>query len=173
MKIKRKKAFKLPGEIFMKHVQFGLPKIEGMYACYYKYTSPESISSAFPVAGMTLLNFNKGKFFGNRSVLAWIGPLPTLSLDELQDNKECNSRIFYISNLKTASKYKFESGPYLQHAVTSLQPGKKGYFIFEVNTHKSIPNPISRYNVKEGKWKNLEKKDIKKYIKIMKKQGNK
>lgn len=171
--IKKKKKLKVPGEILLKHLQYDTPEVPGLYACYYKPFPPSALSNSFPTAGMKIITFNNGKFFGGEHILAWIGPLPVLSLDELDSNQECLSRVFYTGNLKEAAKNKFRTGPHSQYLFAKLGTGKKNEFIFEVNTHKSIANPVARYNLKSEKWKDLKEKDIKKYIKIMKKFGRK
>lgn len=164
------KKIKIPGKIFMKHLQFGLPQISGIYACYYKHNNS---NEAIPPAGIKILHFNKDKFFGKDQVLAWIGPLPILSLDELQDNKECVSVVYYTGTLKQVINNKFKTGPHPQYINAVLQNNRKGDFIFEVNTHKSIPNPIAKFNIKINQFKKLKEKGIKKYIKIMKKYKEK
>ena len=60
-------------------------------------------------------------------------------------------------------------GPFSQYMLAFLSSGKKSEFIFEINTHKTTPNPIARYNILKNGWKKIKENDVRKYIKIMNK----
>ncbi len=161
----RKKSFKLPGDFLIKHIEYGTPIIDGVYACYFKPEKQSAWSSTFPCADMKMISFSKGKFFGNVHVLAWVGPLPVLSLDELHTNKECVNRVFYTGTLNQAAKDEYKTGPHSQYMLAFLSVGRKHEFIFEINTHKTTPNPIAKYSTIKEQWKKINKKNGKKYIK--------
>jgi len=163
----RKKSFTLPGDGLLKQIKYELPVVDGVYACYFKPDNPSAWSNTFPCADMKMISFSNGKFFGNVHVLAYIGPLPVLSLDELHDNEECINRVFCIGTLKGFAKYSFTHGPFSQYMLAYLEEGKKGEFICEMNTHKSEPNPISKYNTDKEKWVKIKKENISKYIKAI------
>ena len=158
-------GIKIPGKIFEKHITFGVPELQGVYLCFYK---PHGISDEiYPVSGMEISNWYKGKWGTKKQVVAFMGPLPVPLLDELYDNKECISVVFYISTLKAVTENKFKSGPHFQYRIAQLQKGKKGLFIFKIDAQKTIPFPVARYNKAKGKWVTITKVD--KYLKIIQK----
>ena len=167
------KGMQVPGQILMKHIKFGEPEIDGMYMCYYKPFPPLAHDN-FPMAGMIVVNYFKGKWSTGKNIIAFIGPLPVLSLDELVNNNECQGVNFYTGTLKDAAKGNFNTGPHTQLILANLNGLKKGEFVFDVNTHKSIPVPLVKYSTKRENTVTLDEKNKKKYIKILKKyiKGN-
>ena len=158
---------RLPGEDLLKKIQFGTPPEKGIYLCFYKPNYENGWSQVMPMAGMTVAHFSEGSWGYNAQILAWIGPLPTLSLDELAANEECLARVFYIGTLEQAANFTYKSGPHPMYMSAFLQPGKPGEFIFEVNSHKTQPNPVSKFSTKKNNiWQKL--KEPKKYIKMIK-----
>lgn len=151
---KKKNGIRIPGKIFEKHVQYGIPEVEGVYLCYYKPSGiPEAV---YPVAGLEVSNWYNGKWGTKKQIVAFIGPLPVPLLDELYENKECISTVFYIGTLKGSSQFKFISGPHFQYRIAELQRGKKGRFIFEVDARKTLPLAVSRYDTPTKKWVPIE-----------------
>lgn len=169
---KKGSHFTIPGQLLKKRLEFGKPILDGLYLIYCHYTLPSS-KEIFPTAGMFIATFSKGKWTGSTNVLAWIGPLPVLSLDELTDNKECVATCFYTGTLKGMAKHNPSTGPHFQYRIADLTKGQKGEFIFECNTHKTIPNPLAKYSTKKSKFIELKKKQKAKYIKILKAYINK
>jgi hypothetical protein len=159
----KKKSFTLPGDFLVKHIKYGVPIVDGVYACYFKPDKPSGWSSTFPCADMKMISFSDGKFFGNVHVLAWVGPLPVLCLDELKDNEKCINRVFSIGTLQGAAKNRFNHGPFPQYMLAYLEEGRKHDFIFELSTHKTVPNSIAKFSTIKGKWIKLNKESINKY----------
>ena len=169
MRRKNKNKINLPGKIFEKHIQYGLPEIDGVYLCYYKPNPPEAFSATFPVAGMKIMSFNKGSWAGKEFVLAYMGPLPTLNLDQLDQEKECVNQVFVIGTLKMAAQNRWTNGPYPQHILATLQTGEEKHFVFKLDSHISLPVPTNKWSIKKGKWQPVKKENIKKYQKMIKK----
>jgi len=162
-------SLKVPGEIFLKHIQFGKPSYAGVYLCFYK-PSGRPAHDNFPIAGMTVANYSDGAWGSRENILAFIGPLPVLSLDELAVNNKCEIRSFCIGTLKQAASNKWASFNHPQYILAYLKQEhrKKGNFIFELNSHKSMPIPLSRYNPETDKWDILSEDQQAQYIKTLK-----
>ena len=158
---------KIPGEIFTKHIQFGTPDINGVYAIFYK-PNPPLAHDNFPMSGLKIANYSKGSWGCSEQVLAFIGPLPVLSLDELEINKECVSKCFAVGSLKDAASGKFKSSNHPQYILAALQGSlmKKGNFIFELNSHKNMPIPLSKFDEKRNNWVSIKNPEI--YLKTIK-----
>ncbi len=161
----------------MKHIRFGAPDLPGMYMCYVSRHPKERVLSkndnTFPSADMKLIYWgedeDKEKSWGSGlTVLAWIGPIPILSIDELSSDKEAISRVFCIGTLKGASKYQWTRGSFPEQVFALLKSGKEGEFIFQINTRATLPIPICKYNTRLGIWRDLNEKAKKKYTIILK-----
>ena len=175
MKIKSKRIsskgqgyqLSLPGGIFTKHIQFGTPVLDGIYVVFFKHYPPLAHDN-FPPAGMKICHYSIGAWACSEMVLAFLGPLPILSLDELAVEQECVNRQFIIGTLKGAAKNKFLSVYHPQYIIATLDVPlqRKGHFIFEMNSHKSMPTPVAKWGEEEGKWRKITEPI--KYLKIIK-----
>lgn len=156
----------LPGEIFTKHIKFGTPEMDGVYVCLYKH-EPGLAHDCFPPAGMKIAHYSQGKWGCSDMVLAFLGPLPILCLDQLTMEKECVNVQFTIGTLKQAARNKFKSVHYPQYILATLEAAHniEGNFIFEMNSHKTMPIPVAKLT-ESGQWEKIP--DPKKYIKIIK-----
>lgn len=164
---KNEKEKRFPWEIFVKHIQVGTPELDGIYLCYYK-PHPPLAHDNFPMAGMKVASYYKGAWGCGEMVIGFMGPLPTLSLDELVQEGQCLVKQFVVGTLKEAAKNEYRTAYFPQYILAVLDSTikKKGDFIFEVNTHKGLPIPLSKYNENTNKWEPL--KEIEQYLKTIK-----
>lgn len=162
----QKTGLRVPGDLFIKRIQFGVPDLDGIYVCFYK-PYPLLAHDNFPMAGIKIAHYSKGKWGCGEMVLAFLGPLPILSLDELANDQECVAKQFAIGTLKEAAKNEFQSNNHPQYifAVLAHEYMKKGNFIFEVNSHKSMPVPLAKYNETTNTWEKI--KETKQYLKTI------
>lgn len=173
----KKTKFKIPGRMLLKHVEYGYPKWNGLYLIYYKPKDTRAMGNTFPIASYTLINIDKGRNARKLNILAYIGPLPVLTLDELENGYKYNDlslHVYCIGTLKGAAKGSWKEGPYGEDILATLQGGEKGDYIFEINQRTTLPKPISKYSPKYHKFINIKNltKTIKK-LKRLKKQANK
>ncbi len=178
-----------PGEKFFKEIVPGnTPINSGIYLVFYKYEPPSAWSSVekaaghgtglwdgdnwqgLRIAGMTIANYQNQRWGLNATVLAYIGPLPTLSLDALLDYTPGFpiNQTFYISTMKMASKGMVSSGPHAEYIHASLTGGFFGEYIFKKTNQDSHLIPISRFDPDHKaavKWKRLSEKEQKDVLK--------
>jgi hypothetical protein len=166
------KKMSLPGQsdIFHQIIPGNTPLQDGTYLVYYEYDAPSAWSKTKQVAGVTAASFANGKWGINYKVFAYMGPLPSLSLDPLQ---ECEppyliNQTFYVATLEQAVNDVYDFGPFPQFMLAFLQPGKDGRFIFCKDSEERYPYPIAKWSdakKEEGIYVSLSKKAINKYIK--------
>lgn len=174
----KKTKTRIPGKMLLKHIQYGHPKFNGIYFVYYKPKDTRAMSSTFPIANYEIVNINKGKNIKNLNILAYIGPLPILTLDELENgfkDEELSLHVYCIGTLKGASKSNWKEGPFHEDILAILQSGEKGDYVFEINQRTTLPKPISKFSTKYDKFINIKKPNItiKKLKKLMKQAKNK
>lgn len=151
----QKPSINIPGKALLKYVKYGLPKISGVYFVYYKTKDPGAMSSTFPAALTTKCVFNKGKWISNKQILAFIGPLPVLTLDEIEEGykkEDLSLHVYCTGTLKNAMQGKWKEGPFQDDISPLCSKGEKGDYVFEVNQRTTIPVPINFYSEKAGKW---------------------
>jgi len=151
----------IPGKIFKKYIKVKPPTISGWYLCYVKPKERDAIDH-FPIAQMEVIRFNKGKWLKSVMVVGWMGALPVLSLDKLDDFSPFESGLilFFIGTEEEAETENFKMGAFYRESEVFLQEGKDGQFIYQMNSRTSKLIRISKWN---GKWKRLKRvKTIKK-----------
>jgi|GEM_PF-4592388 len=163
IKRQKTKTIKLPGKRLLKHIKYGIPTDSdtGIYLVYYKLKYPRAMSSSFPIADYEVIKLQNGKTPKNLNILAYIGPFPALTLDELADNykeEDLSLHVYCIGTLKGAAELSWKQGPFQESLDAVLQKGKKGDFIFEVNQRTTVPKPLYIYkNNRFIKLKNPKK----------------
>jgi len=169
----KKTSMIIPGKALLKHIEYGHPKNNGVYFVYYKPKDTRAMGSTFPIANYEIININKGKNVKKMNILAYIGPLPILTLDELENDykdEELSLHVYCIGTLKGALKSNWKEGPFHEDILATLQFGEKGDYIFEVNQRTTLPKPLSRYSEKHSKFINIKNptKTLKKLKKLRK-----
>lgn len=152
----KKKKYKPTGKRFLKHVQYGFPKLNGVYFVYHKPNRPSAMGSAFPTASYDIDIISEGKSGKRLNILAYIGPLPILTLDEIAteyEDQEINLHVYYVGTLKGALLNKWIHGPFHESIFAQCKDGKPGDYIFEVNQRTTFPKPIMRYSEKHQKFR--------------------
>ena len=185
---------RLPGiDLFPEIMAGDTPIAAGVYLVYYQYIPPLAISSieksappgtglwdgkewqGLRIAGMTIANYQNQRWGLNAKVLAYIGPIPTLSLDMLLDYKPPFPlhQTFFISTIKQAAKGQASSGPHAEYIHAALTPGFLGEYIFKKTNQDSKLIPIARLDPSHQaaiKWKILtddEKVEITEKFKLL------
>jgi hypothetical protein len=145
---------KIPGEILKKYVRFGKPELNGKYLCWVK-PDPNNLSawSSIPISPIKIKEFKIDKWNPPAEiVLAWIGPLPNYSLDELVNEADDSDLIaFAIGTKEGAKQGTFKQGPFIESIHAQLCIGNKGDFIFELHP-KLLPKPIKEWSENEQKF---------------------
>jgi hypothetical protein len=147
---------RIPGEILKKYVRFGNPTLNGNYLCWIQPPKEElSAWSTIPIAPIQIKEFKDNKWCrSDRIVLAWIGPLPNYSIDELINEADDADLIAYAIGTKDqAKKGEFTQGPFIESVHAQLCTGQDGDYVFELHP-KRLPKPIRI-------WSNDEQKFIK------------
>lgn len=173
MKKKQKKKttislLRFPGTMLQKQINTDEPLLSGYYICFCPIQN-DSID-CFPMAKPVIALWEDGWTFQTNAgikklVLGWIGPLPNLSTDELQDIEpnQASLYLFYIGTKEQAANFEFKKGPYYKLIKASLQKGKKGDCIFLVNSRKTMPVIVSRWDENSEapiKWVKDKKTEI-------------
>ena len=151
----QKPKINIPGKALLKYVEHGLPKINGVYFAYYKPIRERAMSNTFPIASYCTVVFDDGKWVSNKNILAFLGPLPVLTLDEIDSQykkQELSLHVYCIGTLQGAVNGTWLQGPFNQSLFLSLIGGEKGEYGFEINQRTTLPNPITRYSEKHDKW---------------------
>lgn len=161
---------KFPGQILQKYIQTGKPTFQGHYICFCTPIDEEANSSTFPMSKHNVLYWNGKKWMPWQTnaygvVLGWIGPLPNLSLDEMMDfaPNEAALTLFFIGYEEDSTIFKFSSGPHYSYFSAFLNPGKKGQFIFQLNSRKTKAIKWAKWSTKTKKWKRIREYIEKKY----------
>lgn len=140
-----------PGEYLQRKIQTDTPLISGTYLCFIKPDPPEAWNH-FPICRMGLIDFKEDQWQESKIILGWIGPLPVLSLDELEDFSPRDSGLilYFIGYMDDSELFIFEKGPFYQSIDAKFQEGEAGQFIYQVNSRTAKSVPISEW--KDGNW---------------------
>lgn len=157
-------------DFFDRLIPGNTPTIDGTYVIYFDHVPPEAHSKVQQSAGVAIASFVNGSWGTSRTVKAYFGPIPVLSLEPLNT---CTppyliGQSFYTGNLTDACQGYFNSGPFPQYILAVFKPGKEGDFIFAKTTEDVIPLPLSKYVVEPKgnlNWKVLSSKAQIKYQK--------
>jgi len=167
-----KQKMSLAGVDFFKMIiQGNTPAKEGMYLIFYDGFIADS--NVKKQAGMQITNFSKGKWGTSYTPLAYMGPLPVLSLPALQiftPGYLINQR-FYIATFEQAVQGFFDDGPHIIYIMASMRKAKAGHFIFCIDSDHTNPYPVAKalYRKKDDTWiwSDLSVDVIKKYSKML------
>ena len=164
--VKRKNSpkadiFRPPGEFLQKHIQTGEPKFMGKYIVFY--TVENDAWDCMPMAIPDLIDYDGEKWSVKRHVIGWIGPLPNLSIDELQDfaPNEAPVTLFFISTPKLAKKEIYTDGPYYRLLAAKCTKGSKGQCIYEVNFRKTKHKLLCKWRESSQKWVQVKERIMK------------
>jgi len=164
--VKRKNSpkaeiFRPPGEFLQKQIQTGEPKFMGKYIVFY--TVKNDAWDCFPMAIPDLIDYDGEKWNVKRHVIGWIGPLPNLSIDELQDfaPNEAPVTLFFISTPKLAKKEIYTDGPYYRLLAAKCTKGSKGQCIYEVNFRKTKHKLLCKWRESSQKWVQVKERIMK------------
>lgn len=159
-----------PGERLQKFIQTGKPIINGHYLCFCTPLDNDAVSITMPMSVPYVLYYDGKEWASWQSmtygvVLGWIGPLPALSLDELMyyTPDEAPLTLFYIGNKEDATIFRFSTGPYYNYFNAFCQKGKKGQYIFQLNSRKTKATKWAKWNNKLKKWKRIKEYEKKEY----------
>jgi hypothetical protein len=144
---------RIPGEILKKYVHFGKPTLNGNYLCWINPPQKDkSAWSAIPISPIKIKEFKDEKWNQPESVLAWIGPLPNYSIDELVNEADDSDLIaFAIGTKEQAKKGAFTQGPFIESIHAQLCTGREGDYVFELHP-KRLPKPIKEWSQNEQKF---------------------
>lgn len=151
---------KLPGEILKKYVRFGNPTLNGNYLCWIQPKKEEiSAWSTIPIAPIKIKEFKDNKWCRpDYIVLAWIGPLPNYSTEELINDADDSDLIAYaIGTKENAKKGSFKQGPFIESVQAQLCTADKGDYIFELHPEQ-LPKPIKEWSENEQKFVKIKEK---------------
>ena len=171
----KKKTHSLPGTAIVRHIEYGLPKINGVYFVYYK--GQRASSGTYPIADYGVCTFVDGYYGTNKEILAYIGPIPLLALDDIMEKFEDENiplHTYFVGTLKGPAKRTWKYGPYPESIYVTLSKGEPGDYGFEVNQRTTLPKPISYFSKKHNKWCNIKNVGsvIKKLQKLQKRAKN-
>lgn len=162
-----------PGEAFQKYIETGQPRLNGKYLCYCKATVT---FEAIPICPVRLINFRDGHWINcPEMVLGWVGPLPSISYDELwasmEDGtgiKDCCLLVYVIGPESTGETgNSFRHGPFYDLGEAKMKMGKPGEYIWQFNSRKTGAVKMAIWDedpsswVEIGKEKNVKRKDKK------------
>ena len=103
-KLKKNKILNPPGSTLQRQIQTGEPPLMGLYLVFIKRTN--DAWDHMPMAEPEIAYFDGYKWNRKAFVVGWVGPLPNMSLDELQEHAPDKAPItlFFISTLKLMKK---------------------------------------------------------------------
>jgi hypothetical protein len=145
---------RIPGEILKKYVRFGKPTLNGNYLCWIQPPKDEiSAWSTIPIAPIKIKEFKNEKWCSSDYVvLAWIGPLPNYSIDELVNEADEADLIAYaIGTPEGAKKGKYKQGPFIEGIHAQLCTGQDGDYIFELHPNK-LPKATDKWSRDEKRF---------------------
>lgn len=142
---------RIPGEILKKYVKFGSPAVNGQYVCWVKPKETPKMSF-ITTAPIKIKEYMDGEWGFPEHVIAWIGPLPVYSLDELFNEGDDADLIAYgISTKDGIKKNQFKQGPFNESIQTQFTFGEPGDYVFELHPNQ-LPKIIKMWSETDGKW---------------------
>ena len=142
---------KIPGEILKKYVKFGSPQLNGKYLCWIKPQDTPKMS-VIPIAPIKVKTFENNYWIEPEQIIAWIGPLPVYSIDELfNEGQEADLIAYAIGTKEGAKKHAFKQGPFSESLDTQFQYGKPGDYVYELRPN-ALPKIIKYWDLDEQKW---------------------
>lgn len=165
MNKKKTDKLKKPSDKFLKfinHMSKDQPEYSGDYLCYVK----DKVEGAFPLASTEIIHFDVNEGWENPYIiLAWFGPLPELSLDELDFKykiKNEKSKLSYF--IGTEENVYFDKGPFCSLKEAMQKTGNDKDCIFIVDPRMSNPKIKRYWDSKNKKWiKNVPESFSEKY----------
>lgn len=176
IKKQKKNKVKIPGKQLLRHIQYGFPEDNGTYIVYTKpFVGEPALSSTFPTAFIDLINIKDNRPSRKLNILAYIGPIPHITLDEIEveyKNEDLIIHVYCIGTIKDAVKFSWKQGPYTNVVQAMCEDGEDGDFIFEINQRTTLPKPIYKYSEKHFKFINIKNPNaITQKLKKLKKQA--
>lgn len=144
----------------MKYIETGPPMISGFYVCFVRPVNDEAWESAFPISRCKIVYYTlqEEKWACGDVVLGWIGPLPAISLDELDDHVPCEAGLilYFIGPKDKAKELVFDQGPFYQMISASLTSANDGDYLWQLHSRKTKANKVAKWNEDDGKWEWLK-----------------
>jgi hypothetical protein len=142
---------RIPGEILKKYVKFGSPAVNGQYVCWVKPEQTPKMS-AIPISPIKIKEYLNGEWNIPEQVIAWLGPLPVYSIDELfNEGDEADLIGYAIGTKEGMKKDRYKQGPFNESIQTQFTYGEPGDYVFELHPNK-LPKIIKMWSENDGKW---------------------
>ena len=162
--------------VLFKHIKADPPTFSGMYIVY---VDDGNYEGGFPKPKVKLANFVHGQWQMTEKVVAWIGPIPAPSYDELEVDleikidrtKEKYTKMYAIGPLQAIIDNSYSAGPCPDTEQLNVFSNPKHNFIFEMTFQDNYPTPIKKWDGENKEWRNV--KNPQALIEKMKKKSEK
>lgn len=161
--------------ILSKHIKAEPPIFAGMYIVYIDDGNYEG---SFPKPKIKLANFIHNHWQITEKVIAWIGPIPAPSYDELEmdleikiDRTKGPDKMYAIGPLQAIIDNSYYSGPNLGMEKLGEPSNLKHCFLFEMEFKSTYPVPIKKWSTEKEEWQKV--KNPQALIEKMKKKSQK
>ena len=162
--------------VLFKHIKADPPTFAGMYIAY---VDDGNYEGNFPKPKVKLANFIHEQWQTTERVVAWIGPIPAPSYDELEVDLEIKidrtkgkyTKMYAIGPLQAIIDTGYSDGPNPNIEDLDSFSNPKHNFLFEMTFQNNYPTPIKKWDGKNKEWRDI--KNPQALIEKMKKKSEK